>query len=330
LRPAAALVFAALSALAAAAPAEAGGKKPLDGIAALVNDEVILYSEVMERARPIFARLESQGAAREHEMNKVMTEVVNAIISERLVRQQLRELHMDVTEQEIDAAINDVKKQKGLDDSRLRAAIEGEGLSFREYREALRQHILRSKLFAVKVRPRVKITDEDVKNWYTQNLNAAAAGVGMQVAAVFIETPKGAGPAEIKEARGRAGRAYARIAAGEDFSKIASELSSGDWGKNGGDMGVVKRGSLSPELDRVVFALREGQVSEPVEGPSGFFIFKAVKAMGGEARELREVKDEIYRRLFDEESERQFRLWLEEVRRASHLEIKLKEGEARQ
>lgn len=327
-----ALALAAVCLLPLLSPAAgvAGEKKLLDGVAAVVNDEVILTSELLDKARPMLARLESQGAIRDRETYRILVEALNAMISDKLIRQQLKELRLDVSEAEVDAAIDDVKRQKGIDDATLRSAIESEGLTFKEYREALRTHLLRSKLFAIRVRPRVKVTDEDVKNWYTQNVNAASADAGVRLSAIYIPIPRDAKPSDIQEARKQANQAYARAVAGEDFAKLAVEFSGDPSGKTGGDMGVVKKGTLNPDLDRAVFALREGQVGEPVETPGAIYIFKAVKVLAGEPKALKDVREDIFRRLFEEESERQFKLWLDEVKRDAQIEIKIKEGGAGQ
>jgi peptidyl-prolyl cis-trans isomerase SurA len=321
-----ALAAAFLAPLLAYHEAGAGEKKLVDGVAAVVNDEVVLTSELMDKARPALARLESQGAMRDRETYRILNEALSAMISDKLIRQQLRELRLDVSDAEVDAAIEDVKRQKGIDDETLKTAIESEGLSYKEYKEALRTHLLRSKLFAIRVRPRVKITDEDVKNWYTQNVNAASADAGVKLAAIFVPVPRDPKPSDVQEARKKANQAYARAVAGEDFARLAIEYSEDPSGKTGGDMGVVKKGTLNPDLDRAVFSLKEGQISEPVETPGAFYIFKAIKVLAGEPKALKDVKEDIFRRLFEEESERQFKLWLEEVKRDAHIEIKIKEG----
>ncbi|MBI5525707.1 MAG: peptidylprolyl isomerase [Deltaproteobacteria bacterium] len=316
-----------LVALLLALPASAaeGPRKSLDGIAAIVNDDLILKSELDERARPVLRRLDPglPATMRESETHKVRVETLNSLITDRLIKGQVTELHIEVGDAEVNAAIDDVKKQRGLDDKALRAAIESEGLSYDEYREVVKGHLVKSKLFAVRVRPRVRVTDEDVKNWYMQNVNAATAASGVRVSAIFVAIPKEPKPGEVEAARKRAGEAYGRAARGEDFARLAQECSEDPTGKSGGDLGVVKHGMLNTPLERAVFSLKEGQITEPVESDLGIYIFKAVKVLASEAKPLKEVKDEIHRRLFEEESERQFRAWVEELRKEAHVEIKL-------
>ena len=307
----------------------AGRKRPVDAIAAVVNDDIILSSELEERAKPALNRLDGApaGPLRENEAYKIRLDALNSLIVDRIMKAQVAELHLDVSDVEVTQAIDDVKKQRGLDDKALRAAIEGEGLSFNDYREVVKGHLVKSKLFAIKVRPRVKVTDEDVKNWYMQNVNAAAASSGMKLAAIFVAFPKDPKPGALQEARSRAGEAFAKAARGEDFSALAAQYSDDATAKSGGDMGVVKKGLLNPVLDRAAFALKEGQVSEPVETDAGIYVLKAVKVFAGEAKPLKDVKDEIFRRLFEDESEKQFRLWLDEIRKDAHIEIMLKKPE---
>ena len=300
-------------------------KRPVDSVAAVVNDDVILTSELEERARPALGRLEGapSKALRESEAYKIRLDALNSLVVDRLLKAQVTELHLDVSDAEVTQAIEDVKKQRGLDEKSLKAAIESEGLSFNDYREVVKGHLVKSKLFAIKVRPRVKVTDEDVKSWYMQNVNAASAASGMRLAAIFVAFPKEPKPGEVTAARARAGEAYAKAARGDEFAKLAADYSDDPTGKSGGDLGTVKKGALNPVIDRAAFALKEGQISEPVETEQGVYVLKAVKVYAGEAKPLKDVKDEIFRRLFEEESEKQFKVWLDEIRKDAHIDIKL-------
>ena len=326
-----AIALTVLLALPVAAPALAADapKRPVDSVAAVVNDDVILMSELDERAKPALSRLEGAptGALRESEAYKIRSDALGSLVIDHLLKAQVTELHLDVSDTEVTQAIEDVKKQRGLDDKALKAAIESEGLTFNEYREVVKGHLVKSKLFAIKVRPRVKVTDEDVKNWYLQNVNAAAAATGMRLAAIFVAFPKDPKPGAITAARARAGEAYAKAARGDEFAKLAGEYSDDPTGKSGGDLGTVKKGMLNPVIDRAAFALKEGQISEPVETEQGVYVLKAVKVYAGEAKPLKDVKEEIFRRLFEDESEKQFKVWIDEIKKDAHIELKLKKPE---
>jgi len=305
----------------------AEGKKLVDGVAAVVNDEVILISEVKDKTKPIAAKMEmSQGMLRDGEMKNIEAGILDNLINERLMLQQMKELHIEVTEQEVDAAIDEVRKQRGLSESALRAAIESEGMDFKEYREAVRNHIQRSKLFAIKVRPRVKVTEEDVKNWYTQNVNAASVSA-VRLMAIFIPFQKSSGKEGIDEARKNAARAFARAIAGEDFMKLAAEFSADKSNTSAGDMGTVRKGTLTPDIERAIFSLKKGQIGEPVETDLGIYIFKVNDIVGDETRSLADVKEDIYRRLFEEEGERQFKAWMAEIKKESYIDVRLGKGE---
>ncbi|MFA6032604.1 MAG: peptidylprolyl isomerase [Myxococcota bacterium] len=321
--PAAVLVLAAIY-----GAAWGGEKKSVDGIAAIVNGDPILKSEVAERAKPLIARLEgSSPVMREREEARITGEALNSIIVDRLIKAQLAELKIEVTDKEVDASIEDVKRQRNLDGAALKAAVEAEGISYADYREVVKGHLIKSKLYAIRIRPRVKVTEEDAKNWYAQNVNALSTSGGVQLSVIFVPFPKDATEDQIKELRKRAGAAYARVMGGQEFSIVASEVSADPSAKSGGDLGMVRRGMLQPELERVIFGLKEGQTGEPVETTAGVYIFKAGKVTTGQVRPFTEVRDEIMRRLMEEEGERQFKSWLEEVRRDAHIDIKAKQPE---
>jgi parvulin-like peptidyl-prolyl isomerase len=134
---------------------------------------------------------------------------------------------------------------------------------------------------------------------------------------------KGGAPAQ-EEARRRAGDLISRVRGGEDFAALAKTASDDQATKAaGGDLGWYKRGELPTEWEEVLFGMNEGEVRGPIKGPRGLHVFQVQELKKEATRPFDEVKEQLREQLFTEEMEKQTKVWLEELRRKAHVEVKL-------
>ena len=108
---------------------------------------------------------------------------------------------------------------------------------------------------------------------------------------------------------------------GENFAKIAKEVSQGPGAEEGGDLGFFKVSNLDPELTKVVKDMSPGDVSRPIIRPSGIQIIQLVGREGGRVRPFEEVKDAIYEILYREEINKRYSSWIKELRESAYLKI---------
>src|SRR5438132_750039 len=137
----------------------------VDRVAAVVNNDVIALSEVEQRAAPELARLATErDPVKRGELRKeIMTRSLDQLIGEKLLEAELRELNIDVSDQEIDYGIDDVKKQNNIDGDQFEQLLRSEGYTMASYRSFMKKHLARLKLINLKVRQKIKVSDEDVK-----------------------------------------------------------------------------------------------------------------------------------------------------------------------
>ncbi len=309
-----------------AAPAPAG--RVVDRIAALVNGDVVTLFELEERASGDLQRAaaEPAGPQQKRAHARALKLALEGAISERLLDGQAAALGVEVTEAEIDGVVEDVKRRNGLDDARLDQALAAQGMPDRAaYRKAVRRDLETWKVLQLKVRSRVKVTDEDVKNYWQTHPQEFQAGEEVRVRHIFLALPQDAPAAEVERVRARAEKISARVRAGEDFSKVAREVSQGPSAADGGELGWLKRGTVQPEVEKVAFALRPGQVAEPVRTRAGYQIVRVDERRGGGARPLNEVKDEIRDRLMSEQIETYRNQFVAELRKDAIIDVKLPE-----
>jgi parvulin-like peptidyl-prolyl isomerase len=112
-----------------------------------------------------------------------------------------------------------------------------------------------------------------------------------------------------------------KIVRGADFAGLARVYSMDTTQDNGGDWGWVKRGDLNPEMERIVFSLPTGKVSEVLEMSGTYYLLLVEQKKGGNSKPLKEVRDEIERRLLQIERQKQQQGWLERLRKKAYVKV---------
>ncbi len=299
----------------------------LDRVAAVVNGEVVTLLELEERAGPDLRRVEAQppSPARDRARARVLKEAFDGAVSERLFQAQVAALGVDVTDAEIDSVILDVKRRNGLDDERLDEALRAQGMDRAAYRKAVKRDLESMRLVQLKIRNKVKVTDEDVKNYWQTHPQEFRAGEEVRVRHIFIALPSDADAAQVARVDAIAAKALARVKAGEDFGKVAQEMSQGPSAREGGELGWLRRGTVQPDVEKVAFSLEPGQVSGLVRTKPGYQILKVEERRGGGPRPFEEVKDEVRDRLVNEQGDTYRTQYIAELRKDAVIEVKLPE-----
>src|SRR5262249_10820688 len=141
---------------------------------------------------------------------------------------------------------------------------------------------------------------------------------------ILLALPERPQPGDIDTARRAAGEIVARARGGEDFQALAKQLSQDTATKNsGGDLGWYKRGELPTEWEEILFAMEPNEVRGPVHGPRGLHVFQVVENKKESVRPFNDVKEQLREQLFQEEMEKQTKVWLQELRKKAHVEIKI-------
>lgn len=298
----------------------------IERVVAIVDDKIILESEVMLRLRPLLGELQKVENEREREkqLRSLRNQALDEMVAEELLMHAAAEAKLEVEEPEINKAMEQVKLQNKVTDEQLKEALAQQGYTVEQYRADVKKQILRLRAINVFVRPRVNVTDDKLRKAYEKMIGKAATVTEVKVRHVLIRLPEKPSDDATNTARRRAGELVARARAGEDFSELAAKNSDDAATKTqGGDLGTFKRGELPTEWEEILFAMSEGEVRGPIRGPQGLHVFQVVSAKKEEVRAFEEVKEQLRNQLFNEEMEKQTQLWLDELKKKAHVEIKL-------
>ena len=312
------------------APAPAADRRTRDRVAAVVNGEIITLSELEERAGAEYRRAVDMppGPARDQARAKALRGAYDLVLAERLVEHEVKVQNIEVTESQVDAAIEDVKKRNNLSDEVFKQALASEGLSITNYRAKLRKDFENHLLISAKVQNRVKVTDDDVRAYYQSHVSEFAGEDQVKLRLILLTVANGATSADEQRAKAAGDVILSRLAAGEDFADLARQLSQGPGAASGGDLGWVKKGTMPVDLERVAFTLQPGQNSGLVRARTGWIILKCEDRRAGKAPPLEDVKDRIRERVSMQQAEVYRKQYIDELRRDATIEVKLPELEA--
>jgi len=301
----------------------------VDRVAAVVNNDIITLSEVEARGAPELARLASEPdpAKRTKYRQQIMKNAMDSLISEHLLDAQLKDLNVDVSESDIDAALDDVKKQNNVtDEAQLEQLLRTspEGYTLKSYREFLRKHVAKLKLINLKVRSKVKVSDEDLKAEYTRFARLESEDPEIHARHILIQVGPRATPEEVERAQRKAEEiAKEARQPGVDFVALATKYSEGSSRESGGDLGYFRRGLMVPEFEKVAFALKLGEVSDPVRSRFGWHVIRVEDRRAAAVRPFDEVKDQLRDKLMRGQLEKYTERYVQELREQASIDVKL-------
>ena len=311
-----------------APPAEAS---IVERIVAVVGERPILLSELRQRARPHLYRImqatqnPAQQAAQESEMFR---ELLSRMIDERLEETAADKSHITVSPEEVDNGIRQVAAQTKLQPKDVVNEAKKQGLTEQDYRDEIRRQVLEGKLIQLRVRNRVRVTDADARAVYNRWVKEMQKEQTIDLRLLALAIPPDA-TEERAKARVALGEELSRRGkAGEDFCKLVHDYSDDPSTRdNCGSRGPLRIAQLSPELLQVVRALKPGDVSQPImfrdpNGQAGVLIAQAPKDPQ-KVPTFEQVKEEMLNQAFFDATERQRKLWLQELRRGLYIDVRL-------
>lgn len=284
-------------------PQTSQAERPIDGIAAVVNNEVITVLQVEERAKEIAGEMRAQGAPAPPQ-NDLLKAALDELITQMVVAQEANGMGLRVTDQDLQRAIERVAQRNRLTVAQLRQQVSRVGLDWNDYETTLKRQILFDMVRQRMADMTVRVSDADVDAFLKEREARKASGLEpvappppppppppkpqpaqpliLQISQIFVSVPESASESQVAELRKKIDSARARIRKGEKFSAVATEVSDGPEASRGGDMGV-RPASGWPELFlKAARNLQPGQISGVLRSPAGFHILQVTGRAGGQ------------------------------------------------
>jgi peptidyl-prolyl cis-trans isomerase SurA len=299
----------------------------VEKIVAVVGERAILLSELRQRARPFLVQIHQRypaGAQQAEAADALSRQLLERMIDDLLERQVADKHHISVTAEEIDAALQRLAMVQNLTTDQLVSEAMRSGLSAQDYREELRRQLLEGKLLELRVKGRVRVTDDEMRALYSRVVREERQQLGYRLQWIVLRVPSSATAATRASRRALADRLAAEARAGMDFGELARTWSddSATRGK-GGDLGPQKPGSLDEPIERVVFALELGQVSEPFSYGDAIVVVRVSQRDSSRFGTFEQMRDQLAQKVYSDQLEKARRKWLDSLKRGVHIDTRL-------
>lgn len=304
--------------LAVSGPARA---KPVDWIVAVVNDEVILNSELQRRIEGVVKAAEHlRDAPPLGSADSLRKEVLRQMIREKLTAQEVARLKITVSESEVEDALASIQKSNNVSRQQLEAMLKEEGRSLDQFKKALRQDLERARLIERVLKSKTVITDDQVQAALSRQVRSPDEE--RHLAVIFLSAPSA--PEARQTVRLKAQEILNRIRKGENFADLARAYSQGPGAQDGGDIGTIKTKDMAPGLEQATRDLQPGQVSEVLESANGFYVVKLLQVKRPNPGAVDErVKEKVRRELFQMEVNKKYDQWIRDLEAKSFIQIHL-------
>jgi peptidyl-prolyl cis-trans isomerase SurA len=257
----------------------------LDRVAAVVNDGVVLYSELQEQVAAVSERLRGQKLELPPE-NVLQQQVLERLILQEIQAQRANRAGLKVPDDALNSALQEVAQRNNIPLSQLPEVLSQQGIDYASYREEMRKELTLGLLRQRDVLQRISITPREVDQFMAKQANTPSENMQYNVSHILIAVGQQATPEQLEQAGKRAADVAQRAKGGEDFAKLAVAYSNAQTALDGGALGWRKGSELPTFLTDVVVKLKPGQVSDPLRTPTGYHIVKLNEVKGSEDKAI--------------------------------------------
>lgn len=245
----------------------------LDAIVAVVNDDVVVQSELEREIALVIPQLNQRGTA-VPPPEQLRKQVLDRLILKHLQQQRAKELGIKVDEAVLEEALQGIAGRNGLSLDELKATLEAGGIRFEDFREDTRAQILSSRLQNQEVVRKIQISEPEVDRFLAREAGRLIEREQVRLQHILIALPDNPTPEQIKRAEDKAKGLVERLRGGADFAAVAVRESDGRNALEGGDLGWFEMGAVPSLVSDLAYTLAEGEISEPLRSPSGFHIIR--------------------------------------------------------
>ena len=257
----------------------------LDRVAAVVDTGVVLESEVDDQMKQVSARLQAQNMALPPD-SVLRKQVLDRLILQRIQLEQAQRDGITISDDQLNAALQDVAKRNNIPFSDLPTVLSQQGIDYASYREEMRQQLTLGLLRQRDVLQRIVVTPREIDQFLAKQTQQPAANEEYNVSHILIAVPPNATPEQLAQAQQHADDVYHRASKGEDFGKLAVAYSNSEDALEGGSLGWRQGSELPTFLTNLILGLKPGQVGAPLRTPTGFHIVKLNQVRSQEKKEI--------------------------------------------
>jgi peptidyl-prolyl cis-trans isomerase SurA len=254
----------------------------LDRIAAVVNDGLVLKSELDAQMDAVTKRLIEQKVELPSQ-SILKQQVLDRLVLQEIESQQAKRVGLTVSDEQLNSALQEIAARNKIPFDQLPTALAAQGVDYKVYRESMRKELTLSGLRQRDVIARINVTPHEMEQYLARQQNAATNDE-FNVSHILLSLPAAATPQQLDDISKKAQELVTRGQKGEDFGQLAIANSNSQTALDGGALGWRKGSQLPQFILDIVTKMKPGDVSAPVRTPSGFHIVKLNERRSGEAQ----------------------------------------------
>jgi parvulin-like peptidyl-prolyl isomerase len=291
----------------------------LDGIAAVVNDDVVTFSQVRELVGPKekVARETFKGEALVEKIKEIRLAAINDLIDRALILQEFKTKGYTIPDYLIDERITEVVKESfGGDRQAFLRTLSAQGFTLEKFREFQRDSVIVQEMRRMVTKSAGGVSDQKIQEFYKDHADEYSSQEEAKVRMIVIR-----GGPENTARRKMVEEIREKIVGGAEFGDLARMYSDGTEQEQYGDVGWVDRKHFNESLTKVIFALKPGQMSQIVELAGSYYLFLVEAKKQATMKPLKEVRPEIEKALAQSERQKQQTDWLMKLRKKAYIKL---------
>ncbi len=293
----------------------------VERIVAVVGEKAILLTDLRERALPLLLRVYASvpaGPQRSATISQVYQTILERMVDEELEEHAAENSGITVTTQEVDEALARISNQNGLTKNQVLAEAKRSGLSIQSYRDELRRQLLQAKMAQLRLRGRVRVTEDDIESAYRGLLTDERLQQTQRT--LRLRIPFGANPSEQEQQRKLAESLAEQAQSGADFRALIEKHAA----SAGSGLAAPLPPAQEPKpIQRASLILEVGETSPPIKHGGDWVIIQVIERPPSQLPPLADVRAEMHQQVYMEKMTDAREHWLQGLRRRTHVEIRL-------
>lgn len=302
------------------------GYEEVEGVAAVVGDALIALSELRRAMGSQMAtqQLVPTDIERPRSQGALRLQVLQSLIDNALVLRAARELAVTVEEREIDQQLAETKKRNLWSDEEMDEAVRKLGFAgLTPYRQHVRSEMVRLRMLQIKLGSRLRIADDEIKKVLELEHCGGNCEEEVQARHIMLAVKADDSPAVVNAKREKAWMVHDLLTSGKQSFDQLAEKYNDDRGAVDGNLGWQRRWTLEPGLGAKLWSLSKGEISAVVQTPFGFHVLQVLDRRKAEAKDKQLLEDFVRHRLQEDQLSRLYKAWIEELRRTTHIEVRI-------
>ena len=319
------LLLVCLAALPPLSPADT----VVEEIIARINNQIITRTEYVHSKDQLKQEAQQQDPANADKIVAARDkDVLRDLIDQQLLLEKGKDLGI-TADTEVIKRLDEMRKEMHLDSMEdLEKAAQGQGISFEDFKQNLKNQIITQQVISKEVGSRMSVSKEELQAFYDAHKSQMEQPEQIRLSELLVSTEKkGKDPAadeaqQLAAAKAKADDLLAQIRKGAAFDEVAKKNSDGPTAAQGGDLGYFKRGTLAKELEDKTFAMKPGEVSDVIQTKQGFVILKVTEHQQAGVPPLSEIEPKVQDAIYMQKLQPALRAYLQKLREDSYIDIK--------